>query len=131
MTKEQLRNAHNYLFLKYRNQMSIVFEDVPADDFGSYIIARKIVLPNAIKTKQSTWSLFAFLHEIGHILTNTPFQQRCVQEYLATQWALDEAKKIGFEVPTSYIQTYQKYIYRWMNTRSKAEVKKEDLTLSA
>ena len=113
MTKSDLKSYHNRLYVEYRNQMHIVFEDLPEDDFGSYLESRYVVLPECIKKKPSEWSLFAFLHEIGHILTNNTNQYRCVQEFLATQWAINKAKEIGFNVPNEYINSYQKYIYDW------------------
>ena len=118
MTKEQLRNLHNYLYLKYRNEMSIEFKNGDGE-YYSYIISRVVTLPIAIKKEQTEWSLFAFLHEIGHVKTNTPKMKRCVQEYLATQWAIDEAKRIRFSVPKDILDVYQKYIWDWRNTSIK------------
>ena len=67
-------------------------------------------------------------------MTNTTKMKRCEQEYRATQWAIDEAKRIGFLVPKSYIYTYQDYIFRWRNTGIKLKAKsipsEKELTLT-
>lgn len=135
LTKEQLRNLHNYLYLKYKKEMAITFEELAEDDFGAYIQSRKIVIPNKVKNHQTEWTLFAFLHEIGHIKTNTSDMKRYEQEYLATKWALEEAKKIGFNVPTRFINTYQNYIWGWreksIKLKGKNICRKEELTLTA
>lgn len=113
--------------------MRIEFVNTNPDDFGSKIISRVVLLPKCTKSDYDEWSLFAFLHEIGHIKTNTDKMKRCVQEYLATKWAMEEAKRIGFDVPERYISTYQKYIWGWWNRAYKRGCKtlpeKEDLDL--
>lgn len=133
MTREQLVNRHNYLYVMYKGKMNICFEDLAKDDFGSYIRSRKIVLPKYIKTNPTEWSLFAFLHEIGHIETNTPNMKRYEMEYLATQWAISEARRIGFNVQDWILDTYQNYIWRWRETSLKHKGKnvasKQELTL--
>ena len=135
MTREKLVLLHNCLYIQYKNEMAIVFEDNQSDEFYSYLLSRKIVLPNYIRSNPTEWSLFAFLHEIGHIMTNTTSMKRYEQEYLATQWAIDKAKEIGFDVPEKYIDTYQKYIWKWRETSIKHKAKnvatKESLVLSA
>lgn len=114
LTIEQLKKYHNYIYYVYSKQMTIEFrEKSKIDDFYSYVEKRIVVLPKKIIQNPSEWSLFAFLHEIGHILTNTSKMKRCEQEYAATQWALDEARKIGFAVPYGFIVTYQNYIWNW------------------
>ena len=135
MERNKLRDLHNNLYLKYRDTISIEFSNKESDGFYSYIISKRVIIPSSVKTNQTEWSLFAFLHEIGHIITNTPAMKRCTQEYLATQWAINEAKGIGFKVPKSYIDTYQKYIWKWRETsikhRGKNVPEKEELTLIA
>ncbi len=103
--------------------MNIVFIDKDPNDFGSYIIRKEVELPSSIKTHQTEWSLFAFLHEIGHVLTNTPKMKRYEQEYLATQWALQEAKELNFKVPGHFIKIYQDYIWKWRETSLKHHAK--------
>ena len=93
--------------------MTIKFEKRAPNDFGSYIFSKVVIIPDATRNNQSEWTLFAFLHEIGHVKTNTITMKRCEQEFLATKWAMAEAKRIGFDVPPNYIKTYQEYILDW------------------
>lgn len=134
MERKQLVNLHNYLYVTYKNKMNISFVDVAEDDFGAQINNRVVKLPNCIKTNPTEWSLFAFLHEIGHVLTNKSDMKRCQQEFLATQWAIKEAKRIGFDVPPSYIKTYQDYIWKWRDKGIKCGAKQiptcDELTLT-
>ncbi len=115
--------------------MNIVFSDVADDDFGSFINSRIVKLPNGIKNNPTEWSLFAFLHEIGHVITNDSCMKRCQQEYLATQWAIKEAKRIGFDVPENFIEIYQDYIWKWRDKGIKCGAKemptRKELTLTA
>lgn len=129
MTKKELVNLHNYVWLKYHNKMEIVFENENDRDFYALIVSRKVILPKSIKKEQTEWSLFAFLHEIGHILTNRSTMKRYEMEYLATQWALDEAKRIGFQVPREYISTYQRYINSYAKKIKRNPPKFENLML--
>lgn len=124
MDKQRLTDLHNQLYLKYKKEMIIIFDDVPEDDFGSYIESKVVILPKKIKTKQSEWTLFAFLHEIGHVKTNTPNMKRCEQEFYATQWAIDEARRIEFKIPKSFLYTYQEYIWKWRERGIKSRAKK-------
>lgn len=66
------------------------------------------------KWKQSNGivSTFTLLHEVGHIVANDGKMRRCEQEYYATKWALEEAKRYDLEVPQQLIDRYQRYIYR-------------------
>ena len=123
LTKDKLRDLHNQVYLKYRTQMIIRFEKVNKNDFYSYINSRQVIVPEIIKTQQTEWSLFAFLHEIGHVMTNTDKMKRCEKEYLATKWALKEADNLGFLVPDEYIKIYQDYIWQWRNTSIKLKAK--------
>lgn len=133
MQREKLKNLHNYLYATYSKDISIEFGDED-DSYYSYIMSRRIILPKLIRSKQTEWSLFAFLHEIGHVLTNTNKMKRCTQEYLATQWAIKEAREIGFNVPKMFLETYQDYIWKWRETsikhRGKNVPTKEELTLA-
>ncbi len=101
--------------------------------FYCYIEEREVVVPPEAFKHPDKWDIFSLLHEIGHIKTNTVKQKRYYQEYLATQWAIQEAKKIGFKVPKKYIKTYQDYILRWRETSIKHKGKnihtKEELKL--
>ena len=126
----QFKNVFYKIYNKYNNNMWIH----SGDEFYSYLIRREIVVPQKAFLTPDAWDIFALLHEIGHILTNNPKQKRCLQEYLATQWAIEEAKKIGFVVPKPFIKTYQEYIWKWRETSIKHKGKniptKGDLTLT-
>lgn len=61
-------------------------------------------------SKNSLQSTFTLLHEIGHIENNNSNMRRAEKEYYATKWALEEADKLGLEVPESVIRFYQQYI---------------------
>lgn len=111
-----LKDAHNALWLKYHKKIDI---KIVGDEFYSYIELNQIFIPEKTKHKQTEWSLFAFLHEIGHITTNKVEMRRYEKEYLATQWALEETKKMDFKVPKWIIDEYQKYIYEWRETSIK------------
>ena len=134
MNKKQLIDFHNNIFIKYIYDMNIVFENLNADDFSSYPASRHVIVPRCVMDNPTEWSLFAFLHEIGHVMTYVKGQKRCHQEYLATQWAIEEAKNIGFNIPDRFINTYQKYIYKWRETGIKHGAKNmpsiEDLKLT-
>ena len=115
--------------LKYSGLMNIH----AGDGFYARLSERDVVVPAATFETADDWDVFALLHEIGHIMTNKPTQKRCVKEYLATQWALEEASKLGFIVERSYIENYQDYIWWWREMSTKLRGKnvpgKEDLTL--
>lgn len=97
-------------------------------------MAREIVVPKQCFKNPDSWDVFALLHEIGHVLTNTTKMKRCLQEYLATQWAIEKAREIGLPVSKSTIRCYQNYIWKWRERSIKAKGKdvpsKEELTLS-
>lgn len=57
--------------------------------------------------------LFDLLHEIGHCMTNEKGMKRCLEEYLATQWALDHMKKYNVKITRKRIEKFQKYIFKW------------------
>ena len=133
--KDYLKFLYNYVYIKYADDMRIVFkDDLAEDDFGSYIKERIVEIPKCTRRDPNEWSLFAFLHEVGHIMTNNLKMKRCEQEYLATQWAIEESKEIGFKVPKEYINAYQDYIWTWRERGIKCGAKKipsrEQLTLT-
>ena len=87
--------------------------------FYSYILSREVVVPPEAFRDPDRWDVFALLHEIGHVKTNTVKQKRYYQEYLATKWAMEEAEKRGITVPKAFLETYQLYIWRWRETSIK------------
>lgn len=123
--KERLKFLYNFIYLKYASRMTIIFKDnLAEDDFGSYIKERIVEVPKCTDRNPDEWSIFAFLHEIGHIMTNDMKMKRCEQEYLATQWAIKESKEIGFKVPQEYVKIYQNYIWAWRERGIKCGAKK-------
>lgn len=62
------------------------------------------------KQKNSVQSTFDLFHEIGHIETTKSGMRRAEEEYFATAWAIEEAKKYGIEIPQKTISDYQAYI---------------------
>lgn len=68
--------------------------------------------------------LLDFLHEIGHIITNRVGMKRCMEEYLATQWAIDHAKDFGVKVSKKRIAEFQNYIFKWREIGIKHKAKK-------
>ena len=134
MTKSNRIELFYNLYMQYHKSMWI-HAGKSGGGFYSYLGNREIVIEPDALIKPSAWDIFAFLHEIGHIMTNTTSMKRYEQEYLATQWAIDKAKEIGFDVPEKYITTYQNYIWKWRETSIKHKAKnvasKESLLLSA
>ena len=83
------------------------------EGFWSRIVSKEVAFDPETVSNPGEWEVFALLHEIGHVKTNTIKQKRCEQEYLATQWALDESKNWGFKVSKNTIKVYQSYIWDW------------------
>lgn len=118
-------NNYNHLFnqiyQKYSKEMWI--RSGEKGRFYSYIEAREVVIDPDTWLHTTEWQLFATLHEIGHIKTNTYDMKRYWQEYLATQWAIEESKRIGFLVSDSIIENYQNYILKWREKSVKRRAK--------
>ena len=123
MTKSQLQQFHHQIYQKYCRQMWI-HSGLNEDEFYSYLGSKEVIIPPSTWTNPTEWSVFSLLHEIGHILTNTTQMKRCEQEFLATQWAIDEAKNIGFPLKKLYIDAYQSYIWEWRTNAIKHKAKK-------
>lgn len=120
MTKRNRKIIWDALRRKYGSSIWI-HTGTKDGEFYSRIVSREIVVPQSSDASPDEWDLFAFLHELGHVLTNNPKMRRCEMEYYATQWALDEAKRLGFYVSKEIIDVYQKYIFGWMRKGSKAK----------
>lgn len=99
----------------------------------SYVIRREIVLPESAFRNPSEWDILALLHEIGHIKTNTQKMKVYEKEYYATQWAANEAKRIGFYVSPEWKKAYQEYIFEkrqnCINRKGKNVVDKNKLII--
>ena len=113
MTKKQLRYWHNYLWLKYKDSIEIIFDEEEKETFYSVAAWKQITIPAFVKKEQSEWSLFSFLHEIGHVMTNTDDMVFWEMEYLASKWAVDKAKELGIKFSYKTHIAQQDYIYEW------------------
>ena len=134
MTETKRMLLMTNIYCTYLNDISIMFINEDGV-FYSYIKEKIICLPQNTLSNPTEWNIFAFLHEIGHIITNNESMKRYYQEYLATQWAIEESKRRGFKVPKRIINTYQNYIWDWRERSIKLKGKnvcsKEDLVLIA
>lgn len=98
-----------------------------------YLDEDNIYLNISVLQNPTIDNVFEFLHEVGHLETNTTKMKRCMQEYLATQWAIDEYQKYGIKPSKETIDIYQEYIYGWREryiSRSKTMPSKNEITLS-
>ena len=77
-----------------------------------YLDTREIYLGHfyLVNKRITTDMLFDFLHEIGHILTNTIGEPVGISEYKATQWSIDNSKLWGLKPSNKYKDTYNEYI---------------------
>lgn len=73
--------------------------------------------------------IFDFLHEVGHLKTNTPKMIKCEEEYYATEWAIKEIKKYGIYPTYKRLLEYQLYIYGFMKGRKRCP-SVNDMTLN-
>lgn len=132
MNKREIKKTWDSICGQYGNMMWI-HPDKKENGFYSRILSREVVVPEESFNNPDVWDLFALLHEIGHVMTNTNKMKRSEQEYLATVWAIKKAKEIGFNIPAEYIKIYQNYIWKWRETGlklgGKKVLSKEELTL--
>ena len=112
MRKRERVKMFNAIYDKYRKEMRIYPGDCGPDNIAySYVSLRTIVMPEKAFSDPSEWDILCLFHEIGHIKTNTDNMKVVQKEYLATQWAADEAKKWGFHIKQLYKDAYQDYIW--------------------
>lgn len=134
MTKTQRITMYNQIYLKYCKEMLIHCGDCGKDRRAySYVSLREIVVPMGVFSNPSEWDLLVLLHEIGHIKTNKESMKMYWKEYLATQWAADEAKKWGLPIKPLYKEAFQKYIWekreRSIASKGKKVHSKEEITI--
>ena len=77
----------------------------------SVVSKKEIIVPVGVFSNPTEWDILALLHEIGHIKTNKDSMRVYEKEYLATQWAADEAQKWNFKISGDYKNIYQEYIW--------------------
>ncbi len=122
-----MKNNYNKLFTELyiyylAEEKIITFFDTD-NDYYSYIDEKEVHLPTNYMYNITEWSFFAYLHELGHIMTNTNRMKRYEQEYLATMWALEKAKELKVKVSARTIRIYQQYIFKWRETSIKLKAK--------
>lgn len=134
MTKTQRIAMYKKIYDKYCNEMWIHCEYCGENRRAySYVSLREIVVPLGVFSDPSEWDLLVLLHEIGHIKTNKESMKMYWKEYLATQWAADEAKKWGLPIKPLYKEAFQNYIWekreRSIACRGKKVHSKEAITV--
>ena len=83
----------------------------------------KVFFSSKVIKNPNNENLFDLLHEIGHIMTNIKVMCTCMEEYTATQWALDNYARYGIHISNKFIEEYQKYIYDHRDKNIKDKVK--------
>lgn len=134
MTQKERKNLFDYIYNKYSKEMWIHEGNCGADKRPySYIINKEIVLPKNSFRNPSEWIVFALLHEIGHIKTNTTKMKLYEKEFYATQWAATEARNLKFNIRTEWKKVYQDYILdkrqSCVNKKGKNVINKELLLI--
>lgn len=112
--KENFNNymLFNKIYLKYANEMWIHAGDCGKDKRAHSIVSKKeVVVPMGTFSNPAKWDILVLLHEIGHIKTNKDSMKVYEKEFLATQWAANEAKNWGFKIEKEWKQIYQNYIW--------------------
>lgn len=112
MTNHEIFMMYHAMFQKYSKQ-NIWIRFVNIEDNRPYacVELRTISMPAKSFMQPTGWDILCLLHEVGHVMTNTPKMRVFEREYYATQWAAEEAKKWGFVVKDLWKNTYQKYIW--------------------
>ena len=113
MTKNQMKGILFKIQLDYIKKGILIafYDDMKGGE--AYIESKIVKLEKKYYTDPSEWGLFTMLHEIGHIMTNNNKQKRCLQEFLATQFAIDKCREYKIPVSKVTIETYQEYIWKW------------------
>lgn len=111
MTVRERKHMFNRIREKYSKEMWIHEGDCGKDERAySYVLSREIVMPPGSLDAPTEWNILSLLHEIGHVKTNTRNMRVYEKEYYATQWAADEARRIGLPVKQIWKDAYRDYI---------------------
>lgn len=135
MTQIERTELFNDICSKYRSEMNIHSGDCKKDKDIPYsiVFCKEIVMSKKAFSHPSAWDIMCLLHEIGHIKTNNIFMPVCEKEYLATQWSVDEAKKIGFPIEDIWKDCFQNYIWNYYDeeneTTNALNMTKNDLVI--
>ena len=113
MTLKERRLMFNRIYNTYSGEIYIHGVDCDEDDERgyTYISRKEITLPKKWFTFPTKWAIFVLLHEVGHVKTNTLWMPLYEKEVLATQWAADTAREIGFSINKAQRKAYQDYIW--------------------
>lgn len=115
MSREFCINSNN---VKWNNIMNDFKDDVLlcfTNETTPYCLykIKHIYFKYEIYKNPDDEDLFDLLHEIGHIMTNKSGMKRCMEEFLATQWALDHMKLYKVNITKKRIEKFQNYILEW------------------
>lgn len=112
MTPQQCKNVFDRIYKQFSKEIWIHPGDCGKDDRAYSLVAhREIVLPNECFSNPSEWDILVFLHEIGHVKTNTSDMRVFAKEYYATKWAAAAAQQIGLKIKPLWKKTFQEYIW--------------------
>lgn len=128
--KKSLSEIQNEIINKYKDVIDL---RVTTEEAHCYVPEKIVYINGSNFLYPTNESIFDFLHEIGHIMTNTKKMKRCEEEFYATQWAIKEIKKYGLEISTKRKSEFQNYVWAWRETGMKLKGKnmpsKENLIL--
>ena len=112
MTDHEIFMMYHTMFQEYSAEnIWIRFIEIEDNRAYSCVKSRIISMPARSFLHPTGWDILCLLHEVGHIMTNTPKMRVFECEFFATQWAAEEAKKWGGVVKDLWKNTYQKYIW--------------------
>lgn len=120
---KKIFNAYKHICYLSLTASDVPYSIIYYDNDGKEKNNGYIYFPIDAITNPSQEDLFDFLHEIGHVITNRIGMKRCMEEYLATQWAIDHAKDFDVHVSHKRIMEFQNYIYKWRETGIKHKAK--------
>lgn len=120
-TRLELFKIQNDLYEKYKEKYKIGF--TTEKRAYCYIKSKEIFLSLNDWLNPTPRSIFDFLHEIGHLETNTNKMKRCEEEYYATQWAVVEFKNLKLSLCKKDKELFQNYIYMYRNIAIKRKAK--------
>lgn len=80
-----------------------------------------ICIPNKYRREDFDNYLFSVLHEVGHCETFKDKQTEVEKEFLATQWASDNAKRYDVKIDNKEQDEWQNYIYSFITTEDRSK----------
>lgn len=129
--KYRLIKIQNDLYKDYKDKYAIRF--MKDEVAYCYLETKEIYLNIDNWFNPTIRTVFDFLHEIGHLETNTIKMKKCEREFFATVWAINEFNKLGLKLDKSDQKIFQEYILGFRNSAIKRHAKNvptvEQLTL--